>query len=113
MRDLARRLTDTLRRSDIVGRFGGEEFLIVLPYSDVTAARVAIGKVLQAVRTSAVAYEAATLRYTASAGIAAFTPGDDALALIARADAALYRAKANGRDCLDVDVPTATNPPGK
>lgn len=98
----ATRLRGRLRGGDTVGRWGGEEFLIVLPGAD------AAGGLQVAERLRR---EVGTLPFpevgpvTASLGVAQAEPGDDLGRWVARADAALYRAKATGRDRVCVGGP--------
>ncbi len=93
-------------RSPFVARLGGEEFLIVLPGTDLEAA----GNILREVRKSVAAHDwsplIGDLSLTVSIGASAATPGDTASAILARADRNLYAAKAAGRNhvVLDVDV---------
>ena len=105
LRDVAGVLAASVRETDVVGRFGGEEFLVVCPETDLSgAANLAenlgrkVGK-----RTYA-----SGERLTVSFGVAAWTPGEPPSRLVGRADAALYRAKALGRDrvCL-AEAPAA------
>ena len=84
-------------------RYGGEEFALVLPNSTLDDAH----KLAELVRTRAKAMkirnrntQEVMFTITISGGVAALQPGDDATAFIARADAALYRSKQNGRDCV-------------
>jgi diguanylate cyclase (GGDEF)-like protein len=90
-----------LRQNDALGRTGGEEFLVVLPDTALEAA-VQVGERLRA-NVAALRWEAAAdLRVTVSLGIAQLRPDDSGLRdLLRRADAALYRAKAGGRDTLE------------
>jgi diguanylate cyclase (GGDEF)-like protein len=85
---------------DIVGRYGGEEFLCLLHDQDIVQARHWAERLLAHVRDTDIAGPSCEIRITASIGLVAIDPRA-ALPLevwIARADAALYRAKANGRD---------------
>jgi diguanylate cyclase (GGDEF)-like protein len=87
-----------LREADLVGRIGGEEFLCVLPDADLTRASECAERL-----RSAIALDSAVAggpSVTISVGYAGWREGDSALALFARADAALYAAKAAGRDCV-------------
>lgn len=90
-----------LRATDVVGRLGGEEFAILFPQTDAAQA-LEVGERLRAeIAAGGVSRpQGLPIRYTVSIGIAA-AQGDDANIdmLLSRADAALYRAKADGRNC--------------
>ena len=100
----------SVRASDFVARFGGEEFLLVLSNTDVEGALVVCDKLRRAI--ASVRITGMTEKATASFGVAAF-PGDGATpeTLLRGADRALYAAKSAGRDCvralraLDPDEP--------
>lgn len=83
------------RTSDLVGRWGGEEFLLLLPHTDLTHARLAADRIRSAVERARV-LEARPV--TLSAGVAEFAPADTAKSLVQRADKQLYAAKAAGRN---------------
>lgn len=87
-------LLEALRPQDIAARFGGEEFAVILPGTDMLGARRTAQRLLQAFHGQ----EWPHRPVTASIGIANSHPGDTAAVLIARADAALYAAKSGGRD---------------
>ncbi|MGB6241715.1 MAG: diguanylate cyclase [Castellaniella sp.] len=92
------------RRADVLARFGGEEFVVLLPDTAIADAAVLIQRVLDHVREHAVALEdGRRLSLTLSAGVAAWQPGDTAESLFRRADACLYRAKDAGRDRMVID----------
>ncbi|WP_238139660.1 GGDEF domain-containing protein [Roseateles aquatilis] len=89
-----------LRGTDRLGRYGGEEFVILLPSTGADAARASAERV----RTALLAHEPApgVPPCSASIGVAWAQPGDTSLdTLLARADVALYRAKANGRNRVE------------
>ncbi|MBW8484201.1 sensor domain-containing diguanylate cyclase [Actinomadura parmotrematis] len=100
---VASTLLGQLRDYDMVGRFGGEEFVVLLPGADtVEACRVA-ERLRGRVRRLAVPAEDGTVGVTISVGVALFRMhGGDLIELLAAADLALYRAKQSGRDrvCL-------------
>ena len=86
-----------MRASDILGRFGGEEFVAILPGS-VSEAAVAAERVRAAFEIAGVTVANLPVAATVSVGVASGEPGADVLAMIAVADKALYKAKANGRN---------------
>jgi len=84
----------TLRHADSLGRYGGEEFIVLLPETDAAAALVAAQRMRAAVAQAGAC--------TASIGLSSLRAGDEHLdTLLARADAALYRAKAQGRNRVE------------
>jgi diguanylate cyclase (GGDEF)-like protein len=100
---IARMLQDNVRISDCVGRYGGEEFAILLPGTSSEGARVAAEKIRHAVQTSAVKHENQKIKVTISAGVGMIRPkGEKPDGLIARVDAALYCAKRNGRNRVEM-----------
>lgn len=99
LRALAARLRSELRAGNTLGRWGGEEFVIVAPYTNLSDAQKLGERLRQTVRAEPVVGDH-TL--TVSLGIAVYRPDDTPETLIARADRALYRAKQAGRDRLEV-----------
>jgi diguanylate cyclase (GGDEF)-like protein len=93
------RLIASLREADLAGRIGGEEFLMVLPETDLAGARPFAERLRKAIGATPMALPAGGLTVTCSLGIAERTAADlEPGQLLARADAALYRAKAAGRN---------------
>ncbi len=96
---LTSRLRDVLRREDLIGRYGGDEFILVLqgdPRNELSTH--AIDRIMAAI-CEPLSFDGFTLNITSSIGIAAFpTDGDQPSMLIERADAAMYRAKESGRN---------------
>ena len=93
--DIAHLLSEGSRETDVVGRWGGEEFMIVLPHTDLTGA----GRLAEKMRTTIAAHEFSGIgQQTASFGVAAYRIDDQPNDLVARADAALYEAKHAGRN---------------
>lgn len=93
------RLLTTLREADLAGRIGGEEFLMVLPETDLTGARLLAERLRKVIASTPVALPSGNIRITCSLGLAERGEMDlEAGSLLARADAALYRAKSGGRD---------------
>ena len=106
LRALAAELRQQVRESDVVGRFGGEEFTVLLPHTDgVGACRIAERLRRSAGRLS-VATADAMIRVTVSIGIAVLGQhGNDLFELLAAADLALYRAKDAGRNRVRLYAP--------
>lgn len=101
LREIVAAWTHLLRVHDRLGRIGGEEFLVLCPdTSSEQALRVAT-RLLEATRATRIADISPDLVLSASIGIAQAAPGDTRETLLARADAALYRAKDKGRDRVE------------
>ncbi|WP_425396937.1 GGDEF domain-containing protein [Aeoliella sp.] len=96
---LAGALRTSLRRHDFVGRYGGEEFAIVLPHTTLDEGHHAVAKAQEALRMLSDQFQQLERPITASAGIASIEPGEEVSTLVKRADEALYAAKHNGRNC--------------
>lgn len=104
-----------LRDYDVVGRFGGEEFVVLLPRADVTEARRVAERLRSRVGRMAVPADDNMITVTISVGVAIMSVhGDDLIELLAAADLALYRAKELGRDqiCLSATVVPPARRPG-
>ena len=100
LRRVARALEESVRVGDFVARYGGEEFAILFETCEYDA--LVVGeRACGAVRGASLA-AADGVAVTISVGIATYAPGDDALRLVERADAALYRAKETGRDRVEI-----------
>ena len=94
---VARELRDRIREPDEIGRYGGDEFLVILPSSGAAAASEQASRLCQHVQSTPIPLGDATVHLTLSAGIAQFTPGSDSWqSLLERADRALYEAKRMG-----------------
>jgi diguanylate cyclase (GGDEF)-like protein len=108
---LARIFREVLRSIDIAGRYGGEEFLIILGQTDIRKAMPTAERIRLAVDQHVFVHQDIQLHVTISTGVAGITQGDDTdNGLISRADNALYEAKAAGRNrvVLSADHPSDT-----
>jgi diguanylate cyclase (GGDEF)-like protein len=102
LRAASERLRSVLRSYDFIGRYGGEEFLIILPVCDTPLAISIAERARQALSSPPLKVDTRSLSITASLGVACSTGGHtDPAALIHAADQALYRAKAGGRNRVD------------
>jgi len=100
LRIFAERLRGATRPSDAVGRYGGEEFLVVLPGIEAHDVAQTSERIRSAISSTPIQFETHLLDVTCSIGCAIQNTSqqDDVSSLIARADAALYRAKSSGRN---------------
>lgn len=94
---------EQIRAGDAAGRIGGEEFCIVLWNCEEDAAKSMAERVRRALANTHVEGMPESMRLTASFGVAEHKGSEGYVKLFARADAALYAAKKNGRDCVKVD----------
>lgn len=108
---VGRRMHELLRSSDVKVRFGGEEFLIMLPDTPLAGA-LHVARILnRELGRLAVTWDGQALSRTVSVGVAAAKPGElDTTALLSRVDAALYRSKHAGRDRVCVAGETPVDP---
>ena len=106
LKEVSRRIAGCVRKADIGVRYGGEEFMLILPETDADALLEVGEKIRQAVCATPCELGAAgnSLPLTISVGVAAFRADSDSSdTLIARADAALYRAKEGGRNRVEFE----------
>jgi diguanylate cyclase (GGDEF)-like protein len=103
LREVARRIGDTLRQEQIVGRIGGEEFVVLLPDTSPQQALVALERVRKAIGEVPIPVPGGTpVLITMSGGIAPLTDGMTVAVALGQADKAMYRAKGLGRNRVEV-----------
>jgi diguanylate cyclase (GGDEF)-like protein len=108
LRAFAQTLTDVVREVDSAGRWGGEEFALVLPGTGVAGGVALAERVREALADREIrAANGDLVRLTASFGVAAYPQNGDASSLVAAADQALYWAKRDGRDRVSAAVDSA------
>jgi len=101
---LARLLRRRLRKNDVVGRYGGEEFALLLPDTPLDDARVVLDSLREAFHAIPQTGVRGPFSTSFSCGVAEFLPGESAESLNDAADQALYRAKAGGRNRVFADL---------
>ena len=99
-------LENGLRESDLIGRYGGEEFLALLPMADLNEAQIIAERLRAQVANSDIFQEKYGFGVTVSIGLAELSINETELELIARVDKALYAAKNNGRNRVEVSTNT-------
>ena len=107
LRTVAQRLRESTRPYDSVGRYGGEEFLIVAPSSDIPGTMALAERIRKYIESQPVVAQAGPIRVSVSLGVAVNTPPSciDIKTLLQLADDALYRAKKNGRNRSEAAAP--------
>ena len=110
LRSFASLAQGDLRQVDQLGRWGGEEFLLMMPHVDASQAWVAVERLRNRIAAHPMG-DSGNLTVTISAGLAQFSHGESLDRWIERADQALYQAKQSGRNrCLIAEQPPATSP---
>ncbi len=101
---LADRLKETVRGSDSVGRWGGEEFIVLLPNTCIEQAFVLIDRIRQLIAEEAFQFGQRSLEVSISCGLASTKFSTEYAGLLKAADISLYEAKAGGRNCTRPQV---------
>jgi len=101
LKEISNIIEENVREIDIVGRFGGEEFCVVLPDTDMEGARVVAERIRKSSAERLIKAYDSSLRVTLSIGLSIYpTDGKLLEELMDKADWALYRAKSQGRNCV-------------
>lgn len=105
LREVGTEISTCLRHPDIVGRYGGEEFLFILPETSIEGAKVLAERLRKAIENHPIDYENTTIYVTASLGAAELrTDLTSYENLINESDRALYQSKANGRNQVTIYI---------
>jgi len=113
LKAIAALVEPTMRAEDVLARFGGDEFVLLLVESSQEAASLVAERIREKVESGAVSYGGHQVEVTVAAGVATFSGGNytSARGLLEAADEALYRAKSEGRNrTVSVEVPQRTDP---
>ena len=108
LRTVAGIIKQTLRESDIPARYGGEEFAVLLPFTHLDEAKVVGERLRKAIENTSITINQGSedekqIKVTISMGLAEFDSTESGEALFERADKALYNAKSNGRNQIQVN----------
>jgi len=102
LESVATLVRQSIRDTDTAGRYGGEEFIIVLPKTDLPTALYVAERIREAIAAAEMRdSEGNVFSITVSQGLSSYEPGEDEHSLISRADVALYRAKEGGRNRVE------------
>jgi diguanylate cyclase (GGDEF)-like protein len=99
---VAKWIKKSMRSSDILFRYGGEEFVMLLSETDLAGARIVAERIRRSIASCTLSYDMAALRVTASIGVSALRSDDTVDTLVKRADEAMYEAKHTGRNKVAV-----------
>jgi len=100
LKRLVNLIKSVLRNYDMMARWGGEEFLIMLPGTEISDATIVAEKIISNVRTQIFTYKGNSFHVTITAGVAQHQAGDDLDNIIKRADEAMYHGKRSGKNCV-------------
>jgi diguanylate cyclase (GGDEF)-like protein len=109
LRHVALQIKNSLRTCDIVARYGGEEFLIILPDTDEINAIIALDRVKMNIAKKPIRVGREYLNITVSIGVTEISNNEHPLSSIDKADKALYKAKKNGKNNIEVFLNYAHN----
>lgn len=98
LKSVAWMIRETVRASDMIFRYGGEEFVIVLSNTEIAGAVLLAERIRRAIENMRLTTESQGIRVTASLGVTSLNPGTSAHDLLVNADRAMYQAKQNGRN---------------
>ena len=104
LNEVAQRLQSSLRQDDFIGRYGGEEFLLILNNNDLAETKTICQRLLNDISDEAVIAENISIDVAISLGLTRAKVDDDGHRIISRADSALYAAKQNGRNRCEIEL---------
>ncbi len=109
LKKLATLLKERLRINDFISRYGGEEFVILLPHTDLAGGKKAAEGIRSYIDKSSFSYKGEKIPMTISVGVSTFKKGDDSSSVFERADNALYLAKRSGRNAVKTEDEVESN----
>ena len=102
LQEVARRITTSVRDKDMIGRYGGEEFLLIFPETSLQVAQQVAERIRQHIASTPIHLQEQSIPITISIGLTHFNPDDTLESLLQRADSAMYAAKQAGRNCISI-----------
>jgi len=103
LREVANLCRETLRNIDIIGRYGGDEAVILMPETDEENAFIGLERLRKVIEKTPITVKGKTLHITASIGIASYTQNLPVLSeIMDQADSSLYAAKKDGKNCVRI-----------
>lgn len=108
IKEVTQRMQEALRGYDLIGRYGGEEFLAITPVMDIECCLMVYERICQSIANEPVIVNDLAIAVTISSGITIYSPiddGQDINKLVDRADKALYQAKDAGRNQVVINLP--------
>lgn len=102
LKNMAGLIQSVLRKHDLISRWGGEEFLIMLPGTDTDKAKIVAEKINSVVKSHMFNYKGESFVVTITVGVAQYQAGDDLDSVVKRADEAMYCGKKSGKNCVMV-----------
>ena len=103
IKTVAKIITQNTRKIDVVARWGGEEYLLLLPKTSTTEARIVIKKIMKRLHEYHFIWEGERFNVTLTYGITQYRRAEETNETIKRADLCLYQGKEQGRDCIVTD----------
>lgn len=97
-------ISSLLRNYDLFSRMGGEEFLILLPGTEIKGAEKTAHRILEVIREQKIEFNGIEIFYTVSIGVVLLQEGDNLETFFSRGDSALYKAKENGRNRVYINI---------
>lgn len=98
LKESSKKMQFSLRHEDVLGRYGGDEFLAVLPFTGFEGAMIVAKRLISVFNLQPISFEKITIPQTVSIGATAHQEGDTTISILDRADRALYLAKKAGRN---------------
>ncbi len=103
IKEFGKKITNSLRKYDYAGRYGGEEFFVIFPNTTAEIALMIAERFRKEIEETTMTCSSGSFNFTVSIGIGQFRQGESPLKWIARTDSAMYRAKQNGRNQVSAE----------